>query len=227
MNWKAPALNTASLRFSRSDLRYILTYGRPFSPMQAWGVAGGGSLDEQSIADLISYIESIQLTPAAAHKEVADGLKKEKAAASAAGHPYATDGEALFNLGYYADVSGGAYSCGRCHTQGWSYGQKGIDGGGAFGPNLSNETAQFPGSTAGTAQMLAFVCQGSVQGQVYGVHGMGTGRMPAFCQTKAYNPDTDLMASQPHIAKQEQGAPGSGMYTQEDVAKIVNYVRGL
>ncbi len=48
--------------------------------------------------------------------------------------------------------------------------------------------------------MVDFVCQGSVQGKQYGVHGMGTGRMPAFCQTKPYNPDSDLMASQPHIA---------------------------
>lgn len=227
VNWKAPALDTATLRFSRADLRYILVYGRPFSPMAAWGVAGGGSLDEQTIEDIISYLESIQLSPAAAHKQVSEGLVKEKAAAKSAGHPYKSDGEALFNLGYYADVSGGAYSCGRCHTQGWSYGQKGLDGGGAYGPNLTNEVAQFPGSSAGNAQMLAFVCQGSAEGRVYGVHGMGTGRMPAFCQTKEYNPNTDLMASQPNIAKQELGATGSGMMTEAQVALIVDYVRGL
>lgn len=227
VNWKAPALDTATLRFSRADLRYIITYGRPFSPMAAWGVAGGGSLDAQSIEDLISFLQSIQISPAKAHQQVADGLKREKEAAEAAGHPYASDGQALFNLGYYADVAGGAYSCGRCHTQGWSYGDKGIDGGGAYGPNLTNEVAQFPGSTAGTTQMLDFVCQGSAEGKVYGAHGMGTGRMPAFCQTKEYNPNTDLMASQPNIQKQDLGNPGSGMMTQAQVALIVDYVRGL
>ena len=68
---------------------------------------------------------------------------------------------------------------------------------------------------------------GERQGKVYGVHGMGTGRMPAFCQTKEYNPNTDLMASQPNIAKQDLGDPGSGMMTQAQVALIVDYVRGL
>lgn len=227
VTWKAPALNTASLRFNRSDLRYIIEYGRPFSPMAAWGVAGGGSLDAQSIEDLISYIQSIQISPAASQKAVAEGLEKEKAAAIAAGHPYKSDGEALFNLGYYADVASGTYSCGRCHTPGWSYGQKGIDGGGAYGPNLTNETAQFPGTVAGREQMLSFVCQGSFQGQVYGSQGMGTGRMPAFCATKDYNPATDLLASQPNVAKEEPGEPGSGMLTEAQVAKIVDYVRGL
>lgn len=227
VTWQAPALDTATLRFSRSDLRYVLDYGRPFSPMAAWGVVGGGPLDDQSVESLISYLEHIQLSPKAAQKQVADGLAKEKAAAKSAGHPYASDGAALFNLGYYSDFAGGAYSCGRCHTQGWSYGDKGQDGGGAYGPNLTNESAQFPGSTSGTDAMTAFVCQGSVQGQTYGAHGLGTGRMPAFCATKGYNPNTDLGASLPDVAKQEPGDPGSGMMTEKQVSQIVRFVRGL
>ena len=227
VTWQAPALNTATLRFSRSDIRYIIDYGRPFSPMAAWGVVGGGPLDVQSVEDLTSYLQSIQLTPKQSQSEVAKGLAAELAAAKTAGHPYTSTGQALFNLGYYSQYAGGAFSCGRCHTQGWSYGQKAADGTGAYGPNLTDTTAQFPGSTAGDAQMLSFVCQGSVQGATYGVHGLGTGRMPAFCQSKAYDPNTDLDASQPDIAKQDQGAPGSGMMTQAEVALIVNYVRGL
>lgn len=227
VSWQAPALNTVMLRFNRADVRYILDYGRPFSPMAAWGVAGGGPLDEQAIESITSYLESIQLTAKQSQAEVVKGLAAEKAAAKAAGQPYANDGDALFNLGYYSKTAGGAFSCGRCHTQGWSYGDKGIDGGGAYGPNLTNETAQFPGSTNGEAKMVDFVCQGSYLGQVYGVHGLGTGRMPAFCQTKAYNPDTDLGASQPDITKLEQGPPGSGMMTKAQVTEIVNFVRGL
>lgn len=227
VSWKAPALDTATLRFNRSELRYIITYGRPFSPMAGWGVEGGGSLDAQSIEDLISFLQSIQISPRQAQKEVREGLAKEKAAAEAAGKPYTSDGEALFNLGYYSGVAGGAYSCGRCHTQGWSYGDKGTDGDGAYGPNLSDTTAQFPGSTQGLDAMTNFVCQGSEEGKVYGVHGMGTGRMPAFCATKAYNPDTDSGASQPNVPKLDPGAPGSGMMTQSQVAAIVQYVRGL
>ena len=33
----------------------------------------------------------------------------------------------MFNLGYYSGFAGGAYACGRCHTTGWSYGDKGAD----------------------------------------------------------------------------------------------------
>ncbi len=227
VQWQAPALDTATLRFNRAELREIITYGRPFSPMAGWGEAGGGSENSQSIDDMVSFLESIQISPKAAQKQVADGLKTEKEAAKQAGQPYASDGEALFNLGYYSGVAGGAYSCGRCHTQGWSYGEKASDGDGAYGPNLTDTTAQFPGATAGFESMVNFVCQGTLMGVQYGVHGMGTGRMPAFCQTKPYNPNTDQLASQPNVPTQDQGSPGSGMMTKAQVAAIVEYVRGL
>ena len=42
---------------------------------------------------------------------------------------YSSMGEAYFNL----DLNGGAYSCARCHTKGWSYGDPQITGGGALG----------------------------------------------------------------------------------------------
>ena len=106
VNWQAPALDTAALRFNREELRYIITYGRPFSPMAAWGVPGGGSEGPQAIEDIISYIDSITISSKKAHAQVVEGLAKEKAAAKAAGHPYATDGQALFNLGYYSGFAG-------------------------------------------------------------------------------------------------------------------------
>lgn len=36
--WKAPALNTELLRFSEEEVTHIITYGRPGTPMQAWGI---------------------------------------------------------------------------------------------------------------------------------------------------------------------------------------------
>jgi hypothetical protein len=229
VSWQAPALNTVLLRYSRDEVRYILTYGRPFSPMPAWGAEGGGPLTTQEIEVLINYLQSIQITPKQAQAQVAQGLEDEKAAAAKAGHPYTSDGQALFNLGYYADVAGGAYSCGRCHTQGWSIGEKQSDGDGALGPNLTNGDSlrQFPGAVQGLDAQIAFVCAGSDQGKQYGVHGQGTGKMPGFCQSPAYNPDTDPLANLPNVAKQDQGTPGSGMMTQADVQAIVEYVRGL
>ena len=67
--WKAPALNTVLLRFSEQELHDIITYGRPGTPMQPWGVPGGGPKNEQSINDLVAFITSKQLTPAQAKKQ--------------------------------------------------------------------------------------------------------------------------------------------------------------
>ena len=41
VNWQAPALNTVLLRYSIEEVREILTYGRPGTPMPAWGAEGG------------------------------------------------------------------------------------------------------------------------------------------------------------------------------------------
>ena len=50
-------------RYSEEGVRYILNYGRPGSPMAAWGGPGGGPLTDQQIDNLIDYLWSIQLTP--------------------------------------------------------------------------------------------------------------------------------------------------------------------
>jgi mono/diheme cytochrome c family protein len=62
VSWQAPALNTALLRFDTDQLTQIITYGRPGTPMPAWGVASGkGVLNEQGVNDLVNYIASIQI----------------------------------------------------------------------------------------------------------------------------------------------------------------------
>lgn len=64
VSWEAPPLNTAALRYDREQIQEIITYGRPGTPMPAWGVASGkGVLNEQSIEDLVNFIESIQISP--------------------------------------------------------------------------------------------------------------------------------------------------------------------
>ena len=90
VNWKVPPLNTEALRFEEDtdclsqsrrqpnticDLSDIITYGRPGTPMQPWGVVGGGPKNDQSIADLVQYIESIQITPQASQNSVATALQ--------------------------------------------------------------------------------------------------------------------------------------------------------
>jgi mono/diheme cytochrome c family protein len=64
VSWQAPALNTELARFTRDQVFQIITYGRPGTPMPAWGVASGkGVLGTQGIDDLVNFIQSIQLSP--------------------------------------------------------------------------------------------------------------------------------------------------------------------
>lgn len=127
VNWKAPALNTVLYRFSEDEVRFILNYGRPFSPMSAWGTIGGGPMNDQQITTLISYLKSIQIPRDNCvnlkddPKTCAGGtlptdknaeLQAEAERLVAAG-TYGSLGEAFFNLNLY----GGGYSCARCHTK--------------------------------------------------------------------------------------------------------------
>ena len=42
VTWNAPALNNVFYRFDRDEVTYIITYGRPGSPMSAWGFPAAG-----------------------------------------------------------------------------------------------------------------------------------------------------------------------------------------
>jgi mono/diheme cytochrome c family protein len=188
VNWYAPALNTVFYRFDEDEVRYILTYGRPGSPMPAWGLDGGGPMNAQQIDTVIAYLKSIQIPREDCSKEEAgdplcpsghlpakDQAAIEKLARdSVADGTYESYGEALFNL----NLNSGAYSCARCHTKGWSWGDSGVPGQGAFGWNLTggSETAKFPSQD----DMKAFVAEGSENGKGYAPQSQGSGKMPGF-----------------------------------------------
>ncbi|MDO8391138.1 MAG: cytochrome c [Actinomycetota bacterium] len=212
VNWYAPALNTVFYRYSKEEVRFILNYGRSFSPMPAWGALGGGPMTEQNIETLLVYLESIQLAPescatdknftATADPSICEGGVLPQADrgsiqasvdAYLAANPGASEGEALFNL----ELASGAYSCARCHTSGWSYGQPGVPGQGAFGWNLTGgaTNAHFPSEQ----DMITFIKAGSSNGKKYGMQGQGTGRMPGF----------------------------GHLLTDEQIKAIVEYVRSL
>ena len=157
--WKAPSLNDIRSRYPRpesstghDEVRKTIVYGRPNTPMPAWGVEGGGPMNDQQVDDLVAYIESLQLKPS----ELKKGAEQ-----------YGTDGAALFDA-----------FCARCHTKGWSYDEPEVRGGGAYGPNLTNgdTVRQFPD----VADMIDFIAAGSQYEKPYGVRGVGTGRMPGF-----------------------------------------------
>ena len=94
-------------------------------------------------------------------------------------------------------VDSGAYSCARCHTEGWSYQSPGVPGQGAFGWNLTggSTNSHFPSEQ----DMINFVKSGSEIGARYGKQSQGTGRMPGF----------------------------GSLLTDEQIKAIVEYVRSL
>lgn len=207
VEWKAPALNTAFYRFDEDEIRFIIVYGRPFSPMSPWGLEGGGPLNDQQVDTLLAYIESIQIErencgpgeddpricpsghlPSDIQADI-DSLAR----AAVEDGTYASYGEALFNL----DLASGAYSCARCHTEGWSYDDPQVTGQGAFGWNLTggSTNAHFPDES----DMIEFIKNGTENGARYGDQGQGSGRMPGF----------------------------GAMLTDEQITAIVEYVRSL
>ena len=207
VSWTAPALNTVLYRFSPEEVTYIITYGRPGTPMSAWGLDGGGPLNAQQVESLVAYLESIQIPREECNAEEAEDphcptghlpaeMQEDISAAAqqaVENGEYASYGEALFNL----ELAGGAYSCARCHTTGWSYGDPQEPGQGGFGWNLTggSTNAHFPNS----ADMVDFVQNGTENGVGYGEQGQGSGKMPAF----------------------------GALLTEEQIEAIVDYVRGL
>jgi mono/diheme cytochrome c family protein len=263
VDWKVPALNTVLFRFSKEEVTFVVTYGRGSTPMPAWGLAGGGAMNEQQVSNVVDYLESIQLSEEDARAEVHQGLvdaytKKavdqaladdprladaslsdeastaleteittkttDEATTEVEAHLEANEydydhdgvwssselGQAMFNL----EANSGTYSCARCHTKGWSYGEPETSGGGFLGPNLTggSETRQFPSFD----EQVAFVTEGGQKGQAYGQGGVsGAGMMPGF----GFNPNAE-----------EEGSPLSPeqfMYTQAQIEAVVQYERGL
>jgi len=142
LQWRAPALNTALLRFSREELADIIDHGRPNTPMPGWGVGGGGPRTTQQIENVIDYLASIQLSSKESKRAVEvelaqqlgflsadDATDEDKVDAAIKKIDYKSleTGKALFNLGKTDGFANGAYACGRCHTRGWSMITEGED----------------------------------------------------------------------------------------------------
>lgn len=260
VSWNAPALNTVLWRFSEDEVRYILNYGRPGSPMAAWGLPGGGPYNAQQIDQVIEYLWSIQLSEAEMRTQVDDKVKstnsdlytkmmavraqneeKAQALSQESGQTKtvldippadlarldAKDelflGEILFNM---TDVSGGAYSCARCHIPGAAFGKAGatfntasasgeknrtdLGGNGAMGPDLAGIQN---GST--DLQRFNLINTGTENGKGYFTRRIGSGKMPGF----GLNPSAGI-ADTPQLG-------AAGMYTPEQVWAVTMYVGAL
>lgn len=62
VSWAAPSLDDVLYRYSEDELNFWVTYGRGNTPMPAWGVAGGGPMNENQVEDVVAYLASIQIT---------------------------------------------------------------------------------------------------------------------------------------------------------------------
>lgn len=259
-SWQAPALNNLFARYDDEVVTDILNYGRPHSPMPAFGAAGGGPLTSQQIEDeLIGYLRTIQLDFTTMAEQVDTGLlaaarakvleldpdlaaelrqvqavqaddeasEQDQAAASArfaelndelavmaAAYLEEASEEELGELLFANPIAAGSYNCARCHTAGWSWGADDllaaapdaydgliapeVPGGGGFGPSLVGGASQRQFDTA--EEQEAFIAAGCEQGLRYGNNGFcDGGQMPGF----------------------------AGMLSEEQIAAIVAYVRGL
>ena len=74
VEWKAPALTTVLSQFDEAEVRHILNYGRPGTPMPAWGLPGGGPMTTQQVEQLIVYLRSIQLDQRATTAQIDAGI---------------------------------------------------------------------------------------------------------------------------------------------------------
>lgn len=237
VSWTAPALNNLMYRFSVEEVKDILTYGRPGSPMPAWGVEGGGPNTDQQLDTVIEYLWSVQLTPDEVHKQVDDAVKrvdeglydrmlavreKNDGVIDATGPDYTrlerADelmlGEILFQLND-STTGTNSYSCARCHVPGASFGQPWSavqeTAKGAFGPNLIGIEDRLTEN-----QHFLLIMNGSEYGKQYGSLGLGSGKMPGFGVNANNGTPEDV---------RKFGT--AGMLNPEQVWSIVTYERNL
>jgi len=189
VNYEVPALNTEFKRFDTeitaplesTEVRQIITFGRA-PVMPAWGVEGGGPLNEQEVQELLDYIWSEQITDEEAQTDATEAFDEAKADPDNAAK---SDGQILFEL-----------NCARCHTPNWPFQgpqpqdngtivvvPPGPPGAGRRGFPLNETTLRrlFPDP----ASQVEFVTSGSQQSVPYGdpssgVARQGTGDMPGF-----------------------------------------------
>ena len=73
VTWTAPSLNDVFYRFDTDEVEHVEVFGRNGTPMPGNGLEGGGAMTFQEIEQVISYLQSIQISQGEALDEV-DGV---------------------------------------------------------------------------------------------------------------------------------------------------------
>lgn len=60
VSWEAPSLDDVLYRYDQDEVNFWITFGRDNTPMPAWGLAGGGPLNEIQVEDVVNYLATIQ-----------------------------------------------------------------------------------------------------------------------------------------------------------------------
>lgn len=211
VQWKAPALNDVALRMNDEQLTEVLTYGRPFSPMPAWGVAGGGPMNDQQIQTLVAYLKSLAAVAPYGNGKEAIAKAREKATTDADAElerlqtldqQLATANAALDSAATDADRTSAQEQIDALTAE-IALKQDKTMGAALFNLNCSRchtigwsyDEPQAPGSGAfgpslyntleqfpNEADHIDFVTNGKKFGEKYGRQGKASGRMPFFGQ---------------------------------------------
>ena len=254
LNWKAPSLATVLYRYSVEEVEYVLNYGRPNTPMPAWGAPGGGPFTTQEIDEVIAYLAHEQVgTVEEMRQRVDEGLAATVRQQFVAGDPSLADdpdaldaavtaelesikadqtayGELLFNN----EGDNGVYGCARCHTPGWSYDADDVrerEGNMLISPEVPGGGGFGPNLGQTTRQFdtatdqETFVTLGSQNGVAYGNFGQGDGGG----QMPAFGicvADRDA-GERDFITRDTfcDKRGGEGVLTEEQVAAVVAYER--
>ncbi len=74
VEWAAPSLNDVFFRYEQDEVNFWVTYGRGNTPMPAWGIPGGGPLNDQQVEDVVNYLATIQVTQDVNLSDVEPGI---------------------------------------------------------------------------------------------------------------------------------------------------------
>ncbi len=72
--WAAPSLNDVFFRYDEDEVNFWVTYGRGNTPMPAWGLPGGGPLNEEQVVDVVNYLKTIQVGQAENLADIEPGI---------------------------------------------------------------------------------------------------------------------------------------------------------